>query len=724
MSKTEKGTASPRHLLSGFHLGLRGKLTALILVSLVVGLGATRAIVTHRTATISQAEEETAARLLAETVADAISSFGELGEMDGLESFLGNVTNRGELKAVHSIRSEATVVDFDHREGGAPTDEIEEEVLRTGEERVIVDAEACTIRYVLPLHNAESCAECHSAATPGGVLGAASVTVSTEASSAARAELAQTTIGLLALGAAIVAVLLGLFVTRIAVRPVRRVAEGLKEIASGDANLTRRLEITTRDEIAELSTWFNELMGKLESMVEAQAKQAEEIDRFKPMVEKSPTVILSADDELRINYLNEAAQHFFSKVRAATGHTTDSLLHEELTFLHGDPAEVRSRLQQADSSMHRDLLQIGSEAVESMICRLENDEGRHLGFMMAMEVVTEKLAAEEREREQARQKEVEAGALREKVDHILEIVCAAEAGDLTQEIPFDGDDAIGRLGGGLGRFFEQLRHSFAAINATTARLTSSSHSLDTISSEMGSVAQETSAQARSVSQIAVEVNSSTQQVATGAEQMNLAIRDIARSSEEAASVARSGVAAAERTTSMMERLGQSSSQIGEVVKVINTIARQTNLLALNATIEAARAGEAGKGFAVVATEVKDLAEETAGATQNISERIEAIQEDVGQAVEAIEQISTIIDEMCGFQTTIASAIEEQSRTTSEIGQAVSNAASSTSQIADNIACVAEGTGVTTTGAADTSRAARELAEIAGELEALIAQFRT
>jgi methyl-accepting chemotaxis protein len=179
---------------------------------------------------------------------------------------------------------------------------------------------------------------------------------------------------------------------------------------------------------------------------------------------------------------------------------------------------------------------------------------------------------------------------------------------------------------------------------------------------------------------------------------------------------------ANTATDAVGRLGESSAEVGNVVKVITAIAEQTDLLALNATIEAARAGEAGKGFAVVANEVKDLAQETARATEDISNRIEAIQVDTQGAVDAIRQIFQIITEVNEIQATIAAAVEEQSITTAGIAQAVHQAASGTAEIAGNAAAVAADAS-STSGAADrTATSARALAGLANDLQELVERF--
>src|SRR6202035_67902 len=173
----------------------------------------------------------------------------------------------------------------------------------------------------------------------------------------------------------------------------------------------------------------------------------------------------------------------------------------------------------------------------------------------------------------------------------------------------------------------------------------------------------------------------------------------------------------------VSKLGDSSSEIGQVIKVITSIAQQTNLLALNATIEAARAGEAGKGFAVVANEVKELAKETAKATEDISRKIEAIQTDTKAAVDAIASISGVIDQINDISNTIATAVEEQNATTNEMSRNVSEAAHGSSEITRNIAGVAEAAQVTTRGATETQKASQQLVETSTQLRRLVEQFK-
>jgi methyl-accepting chemotaxis protein len=205
--------------------------------------------------------------------------------------------------------------------------------------------------------------------------------------------------------------------------------------------------------------------------------------------------------------------------------------------------------------------------------------------------------------------------------------------------------------------------------------------------------------------------------------MSLSINEIARSATQAASVASTAVQVSDRTNLSVGRLGEAGADIGKVVKVIRGIAQQTNLLALNATIEAARAGEAGKGFAVVAHEVKELAKATAGATEEIGRKIEAIQAGTRDAVGAIREIGGIVGDIHQIQTSIAGSVEEQTATTTEMRRNIGAAATSTGAIAETVQGLARAASETRASIRDSQRAVDDLARLAGQLQAMVERFQ-
>jgi methyl-accepting chemotaxis protein len=323
----------------------------------------------------------------------------------------------------------------------------------------------------------------------------------------------------------------------------------------------------------------------------------------------------------------------------------------------------------------------------------------------------------------AEREKTNAAELREKVDTILTVVNAAAEGDLRHDVTVNGTDAVGQVGAALKQFLRNLNGSIGTIALHAEALAASSEALTDVSQLMGRSAEETSSQANVVSAASEQVSKNVQTVATGAEEMSASIKEIAKNANDAARIATTAVTVADTTNVTIAKLGESSAEIGKVVKVITSIAQQTNLLALNATIEAARAGEAGKGFAVVANEVKELAKETAKATEDISQKIEAIQTDTRGAVQAIAQISDIINQINDISNTIASAVEEQTATTNEIGRNVTEAARGSVEIAENITGVALAAKSTADGASATQSSAAQLTRMAAELRQLVSRFK-
>ncbi|RAK27914.1 methyl-accepting chemotaxis protein [Actinoplanes lutulentus] len=300
---------------------------------------------------------------------------------------------------------------------------------------------------------------------------------------------------------------------------------------------------------------------------------------------------------------------------------------------------------------------------------------------------------------------------------------AVADGDLTIPAEVRSRDELGQMAEATNRARDGLIVSVRKLNHGAEVLGDVTQRLGMITTRLDAESREASEQANLVAGTAGEVSASVQSVAAGSDQMGASIREISQNANSAAQVASSAVGVAQTTNDTVAKLGTSSEEIGNVVKAITAIAEQTNLLALNATIEAARAGEAGKGFAVVASEVKDLAQETARATEDIARRVEAIQADTSSAVVAIQEISRIISEINDYQVTIASAVEEQTATTNEMSRSIGEAANGSSNIAGSINAVASAAHATTSALGEAEVSVSELTTVAGELREVVAGFR-
>ncbi|MDB5391519.1 MAG: hypothetical protein JWM11_7165 [Planctomycetaceae bacterium] len=296
--------------------------------------------------------------------------------------------------------------------------------------------------------------------------------------------------------------------------------------------------------------------------------------------------------------------------------------------------------------------------------------------------------------------------------------------DLTRRLNFHCESEIGEISTAVDQAADGMLAAMRSLSASATELNQAADRQTDVSCQMSTNAEQTSQQAQRASVVAEQVSHNTQAVSLAMNELSTAIREIANNTQQAARVATDAVQLAATTNSTVTKLGQSSAEIGEVIKVITLIAEQTNLLSLNATIEAARAGEAGKGFAVVANAVKELAKQTANATETIRRKIDVTQNDIRDSVAAISRISHTIEQINDFQNSIAGAVEEQTVVTRDISRNVADAAKGASEIAGNIVLVARAAEGTAAGATATRAAAQDATRLASQLNELVSQFRS
>ncbi len=323
-------------------------------------------------------------------------------------------------------------------------------------------------------------------------------------------------------------------------------------------------------------------------------------------------------------------------------------------------------------------------------------------------------------------------------------------GDLRQTCPVTSTDEIGQLTSALNNMCTNLLGIVRQISDDANGVSGSSQQLLTASSHLAKGAQETSEQSGSVAATAEEMSANmntmvsavdqastnVKTVASAVEEMTASVSEIARNAERAANVADQAADLAQASNDSIGQLSSSADAIGKVIEAIQEIAEQTNLLALNATIEAARAGDAGKGFAVVANEVKELAKQTAEATEDIRQRIEGIQGSTNNAVTSIEQITAVIGQVNDVSRSIASAVEQQNSTTKEIARSISQTAQATEvvsasvaetaaaaqDVSRSIARVDNNARECTENAQQTQETGQHLGELATDLHTAIAEF--
>lgn len=519
----------------------------------------------------------------------------------------------------------------------------------------------------------------------------------------------------------------------------------------------------------------NKLIGYVVNWEEISKQKAvaDEAARAKQVFENVPMNIMVANLDGIITELNPKSVKTLKSIEHLLPVKVEDIEGGSYDVFHKDPAHQRKLLADPNNLPYRALIKLGDETLDLNASPLYDNSGNYLGPMVTWEVVTEKLQNENRVATNQQMLEyAPVNMMRCDLDYNITYLNDSSRKTLKSIeglLPIKADAV---LGSSIDIFHKNPAHQrklladpsnlpystkiqlgnetlklqayplydkdekylgpmvnwsvitdrevlVDRLTETSLKLSAASEQLQAAATQMMENAENTTSQASTAATASEEVSAGIANVAASMEEMSSSIREITEKTNESSSRSDLAKSKTQSTNKTINLLGESSQDIGNVIKVISSIAQQTNLLALNATIEAARAGEAGKGFAVVANEVKELAKETAEATQEITKKIEAIQNDSGSAVNAIAEVSEAIETLSEISTNIAASVEEQAATTNEVARVSSEATSATNEITRNVNEMVKMAENTVSAAKETGNAAANLASLAASLNDLV-----
>ena len=496
---------------------------------------------------------------------------------------------------------------------------------------------------------------------------------------------------------------------------------------------------------------------KFATDVTEQVNQRNEATKLRQLVDNSEGAVIMVDRDFVVYYANETTVQMLNKYAPTFREVWPSfdptkVMGACIDQFHKNPQHQRQLLSDPSKLPYKTDIQIGPLLFGLTVTAQYDEAGNYVGNALEWKDVTEERKQVAREKAIAAYQDNEVATVSDVMNKIAE-------GDLTQvyqvaesdEDTADTHKTFSQIAEAVNGMCTNLRQVLGKVAENASTLTSTSEELTTTGVELAAGAEQTTTQSATVASAAEEMSTNmtnmsasteemtanVQTVAAAVEEMTTSITEIAKNAEQASNVADNAAQLAESSNQTIGQLGTAADEIGKVIEVIQDIAEQTNLLALNATIEAARAGDAGKGFAVVATEVKELAKQTADATEDIRNRIEGIQGSTQEVVRSIGEISDVIGEVSGVSRTIASAVEEQSITTKEISQSVAQSsdaattvsrgvaesASASQEITQTIVEVDKAAKQTVVAASRTQDSGSAMSQLAGELQSLVSQFQ-
>lgn len=552
--------------------------------------------------------------------------------------------------------------------------------------------------------------------------------------------------------------LMCIFLLTLLLITMRRILDQIGGEPSRLRDITRRIadgDLSEELDQHQKSTGIYASMCQMQTSLRVRAehdRQAIAINtQLRMAVEYASANVMVADQNNNIVFVNKSAARLFDssekEIRKSMPHFTASeIVGSNVDIFHKNPAHQKNMLQSL-SKVHRSLIDFGQFTFGLVINPITGENGERLGTIVEWFDKTEEIASAAKvqamvdaavngdlsKRIETDQTDGVFGKLSQGMNRVMEVneqvvndmqrvLGAVSRGDLTQNVSNHYAGAYDRLKNDMNSTVSQLTKIIGQVKTSATFISDSSGQLLSTNQLLSKTAEEGADQADIASEAAKTIMLNVDSVAGAASEMEGSVKLIGKSVREAVDVAGEAVKLAESTDAQVRKLTNSSGDIGNVIKVINSIAEQTNLLALNATIEAARAGDAGKGFAVVANEVKELAKETAKATEEIAQKVNAIQTDSGTAVQAIGSIGKIIETISEYQTGIATAVDQASKTTSQISDNAVEAARGNNEITQTSAAVLNGTQSTLSGVNQVKASATELAYMAEELTGLVSGF--
>ena len=534
--------------------------------------------------------------------------------------------------------------------------------------------------------------------------------------------------------AALVLLAIGMtiLVTRGIARPINAAVESANSIAAG--NLDTQIDVCTNDETGQLLEALTDMQKQLKERADEKERGAQaESSRIRQALDQVSSCVVVADDTGTFTYWNNAARSLFENSERVLQLAIPGFSVDDPGKLRIDNFDQEVLNYEGFSTTSENTAVYGELTFTTLCSQVTDDQGLVVGYVMQIVDQTEQLLVEKEV-----QSVVEAvldgnlntrinlanksgflATLGDRVNTLVDlnhtvisslqtVLSKMANGNLSHRMSGEFKGIYAELKDNVNSTQVQLKDVIEKVQSSALAMSSSAEKLITVNEQLADSANTSAEQASAASGNTGQVSENIGSVASATLEMTTSIKNIAKNTVEATEVAQRAVELTDSTENVVKRLISSSSSIGNISNVITSIAEQTNLLALNATIEAARAGESGKGFAVVANEVKELAKETAKATDEINRTIDSIQTDSRDVEDAISRISAIINTIGEIQRTTSSAIFEQESVANDISRSLSHADSKSSDISDQVSDVAGC-------ARETQKALQQVRQLADEL---------